>query len=180
MIIMSFLFETISIPAWFIIFIVASAAPLWFSWYKIFHKKFIATGLLKKKLGIAKSDAEMKLDIMKKATEHWTSTSEMESFAQSHSQAKTRKKTKRELDPVKRQNIQVVLKSLAEQGEKGALPKTISDNSNVNYIDTASALAYLVEKKYAEVISGTVGAKYYLTRLGRKYCMSKKIIPRDE
>ena len=173
---MSFLFETIAIPFWFIVFIVVSASPLWISWYKVFHKKFITTGILKKKLGLAKSKAEKKLDILKKATDHWTATSEIEAFQDSGIKTKASKKTKRQVDPKKREDIQKVLKSLAEQGEKGALPKSISDMTNINHISTANALNYLVEKKYAEVINGSLGAKYYLTSLGRKYCVSKKII----
>lgn len=174
---MSFIFETIAIPFWFIVFIVASAAPIWLKWYKRFHTKYITTGILKRKLGISKSDAEKREDILKKATEHWTATSEMEAFQQSSSKKRIKKKSKRENDPVKRENIIKVLKALASYGEVGALPKTISDNAGVKTLDTAGALSYLVEKKYAEVINGAVGAKYYLTKLGRQYCVNKKIIP---
>ena len=149
---MSFLFETVNIPFWFIVFIVVSAAPLWLKWYRLFHSKYIKTGILKRKLGMAKSEEEMKQDIFKKATDHWTTTSEMEAFSNSSTKSRSEKKTKREIDPVKRENIKKVLKALAEQGEKGALPKSISDITKVNYLDTNSALAYLVEKNYAEVI----------------------------
>ena len=97
-------------------------------------------------------------------------------MSSSSTKSRSEKKTKREIDPVKRENIKKVLKALAEQGEKGALPKSISDITKVNYLDTNSALAYLVEKNYAEVISSALGAKYYLTSLGRKYCVNKKII----
>jgi hypothetical protein len=173
---MSFLFESIAIPLWFIAFIAASAAPLWLKWYKRFHVKYIVTGVLKRKLGIAKSDDEIKSEILKKANDHWTATSEMEAFKQSKSKSKPKKKTKRESDPARRENIIKVLKALAEQGEIGALPKTISDNSGVKTLDTTNALSYLVEKKYAEIINSSLGAKYYLTRLGRQYCANKKII----
>lgn len=173
---MSFLFETIAIPFWFIIFIVASASPLWLKWYRLFHKKYIKTGILKRKLGMEKSTEEMKQDILKKATEHWTNTSEMEAFGDSSKISSGKRKTKRELDPAKRENIIKVIKTLAEHGETGALPKSISDIAKVNFLDTSSALAYLVEKKYAEVTSSTLGEKYYITSLGRKYCVNKKII----
>lgn len=172
---MSFLFETIAIPFWFIAFVAASAWPLWLKWYKKFHEKYIVTGMLKSKLGIAKSDDEMKSEILKKATDHWTATSEMEAFNQSKSKSRLKKKTKREHDPARREDIIKVLKALAEQGEIGALPKTIADNTGVKTLNTASALSYLVEKKYAEVINSSLGAKYYLTRLGRQYCANKKI-----
>ena len=63
---MSFFFETIAIPFWFIVFIFGSASPLWIKWYK----KFIVTGVLFKKFKREKSVAEMKVDILKKATAH--------------------------------------------------------------------------------------------------------------
>lgn len=171
---MSFFFETILIPFWFIVFVFASAMPLWIKWYKKFHKKFVATGILGKKIQQAKSAAEMKVDILKKATDHWNKNSgQAES---SESKAKKRKVVKKNPDSVKKHNIQIVLKLLADGGEKGVLPKSISDKTNINIIETTNALTYLIEKKYAEVINSTSGTKYYLTELGRKYCINKKYI----
>ena len=47
---MSFLFEIFEVPLWFLIFAFGCAAPLWIKWYKVFYKKFIASGLLQKKI----------------------------------------------------------------------------------------------------------------------------------
>jgi predicted transcriptional regulator len=171
---MSFFFETIAIPFWFIVFIFASATPLWLRWYKKFHKKFIVTGILQKKFRGAKSVAEMKMDILKKATEHWNENSDLTGL--SETKVKKRKTVKKNIDPAKKQNIQTVLKVLADAGEKGILPKSVSDNLNINTIETSNALTYLMEKKYAEEINSTNGTKYYLTDLGRRYCINKKYI----
>ena len=171
---MSFFFETISIPFWFIVFIFASAAPLWFKWYRKFYNKFIVTGILKRRFKRAKSLAEMKIDVLKKATEHWDDNGKLSGF--SEKAVKKRQSNSKNIDPVKKNNIKIILKVLAEAGEKGILPKSISDNAGTNSVETNSALVYLTDKSYVEVINSTNGVKYYLTDLGRRYCINKKII----
>ena len=171
---MSFFFETIEIPFWFIVFIFSSASPLWIKWSKKFHKKFIVTGLLNKIFRRAKSTAEMKIDVLKKATDHWNDNSELSGFT--GSDVKKTNPIKTSADKLKKQNIKAVLKVLAESGEVGVLPKSISDKTDINTIETTSSLAYLVEKKYVEVINSTNGTKYYLTELGRRYCLNKRYI----
>lgn len=169
---MSFFFQTIEIPFWFIVFILVSAAPLWVGWYKRFHKKFIATGVLQKKFKRARTATEMKVDVLKKATEHWNDNTEYTSFSKS----KKKQAPKKSIDQTKKTNIQTVLKILAESGEVGALPQSISDKANISINDVKNALVYLIEKKYAEEINSTNGIKYYLTGLGKKYCINKKYI----
>lgn len=171
---MSFFFDTIEVPFWFIVFIFSSAAPLWLIWSKKFHKKFIVTGLLAKRFNKAKSAAETKMDIFNRATNNWNDNSEHSGF--SDSVVVKREKPKKEIDQVKKENIQTVLKVLAEAGETGVLPKSISDKTNVSTLDTTHSLEYLADKKYAEEINSTNGTKYYLTDLGRRYCLNKKII----
>lgn len=171
---MSFFFNTIDIPFWFIVFIFSSAAPLWIKWSKMFHKKFIVTGLLAKRFNKVKSAAEMKIDILNKATNHWNDNSELSAFKDSVVIKK--KKPKKDIDPVKKQNIRTVLKMLAEAGETGILAKSISDRADIPTLDTTNALVYLTDKKYAEQVNSTNGTKYYLTDLGRRYCINKKIL----
>jgi len=184
---MSFLFETVAIPFWFIVFVFASAAPLWTRWYLKFHKKYIKTGVLLKIIRRKKSNIEQKEDILKKATDHWNANSELSGFSDSGfsgfadsevTKPKTakRKPAKKEIDPVKKQNIRATLKVLAESGETGILPRSISDKTDIAVLDVNAALKYLLEKKYAEVLNGASGMKYYLTDLGRKYCINKKYI----
>lgn len=171
---MSFFFETIAIPFWFIVFVFGSATPLWLKWYKKFHKKFIVSGVLQKKFRRAKSAAEMKVDILKKATDHLNENSEIS--GPSENKAQKKKPVKKSIDSVKKNNIQNVLQVLADHGETGVLPKSISDKTGINTIETKNALMYLIEKKYAEEINSTIGMKYYLTSLGHKYCINKKYI----
>ena len=150
---MSFFFDTIEIPFWFIVFIFSSAAPLWIRWYRKFHKKFIVTGLLNKIFHRAKSTAEMKIDILKKATDNWDENSELSSFTES--KVEKRKTAKKPIDKLKKKNIILVLKILAEGGETGVLAKSVSDKTEINTLETTNALNYLLEKKYAEVINST-------------------------
>lgn len=171
---MAFLFNTIEIPFWFIVFIFSSAAPLWIKWTKKFHRKFIVTGLLAKRFNKAKSAAEMKMDIFNKASNHQNENSELSGF--SDSTVAKKKKPKKDIDPVKKQNIQTVLVMLAEAGETGVLPKSISDKAKIPTFETTNALMYLTDKKYAEEINSTNGTKYYLTDLGRRYCINKQIL----
>lgn len=171
---MSFFFDSIGIPFWFIVFILASAAPLWIKWSKAFHRKFIVTGLLDALFRRAKSKAEMKIDVLKKATDHWNDNND--SFEVSKTEVKKRKAVKTPADKLKKQNIKLVLTVLAEAGEVGILPKSIADKTEIDTNETNHALKYLVEKEYAEVINSTNATKYYLTDLGRKYCLNKKYI----
>jgi len=171
---MSFFFETIAIPFWFIIFVLGSATPLWFKWFKSFHKKFITTGILQGKFRRTEFNDEMHDNIFKKSSNHWNENSELSAF--SESKVEKRKPAKKKLDPEKKQAIRIVLKALADAGEPGVLPKSISDKSDLAVLDVNAALKYLLEKKYAEVLNGTSGMKYYLTDLGRKYCLNKKYI----
>jgi len=89
---------------------------------------------------------------------------------------KKSKATKKQIDPDKKHNIKLVLIILASSGETGILSRSLSDAMNINPIETKNALAYLVEKKYAEVINGALGEKYYLSELGRRYCINKRYI----
>ena len=159
---MSFFFQTIAIPFWFVFFVFASATPLWIKWYKKFHNKFIITGVLQRKFRREKT-----------ATDPWNENSGFSGFSESTDIK--RKPLKKRIDPTKKKNIQTVLKMLAASGEVGILAKSLSDKAKINSIETTSALSYLIEKKYAESINATTGTKYYLTDLGRRYCINKMI-----
>ena len=158
---MSFSFETFPIPFWIIILLV-SAVPLCILLYKMVVKKS------------RKSDTteEMMADILKKATEHWNADNEL-SDSQDGEVIKS-KSVIRNVEEDKKQNIRAVLLDLAERGDTGVLPKSITDKTGISTLDTSTALAYLTENKYAEVINSPSGKKYYLTETGRKYCVSKE------
>ncbi|MFK5915369.1 MAG: hypothetical protein QM484_13440 [Woeseiaceae bacterium] len=196
---MSFFFHTIDIPFWFIVFIFASATPLWLGWYKKFYNKYLVTGVLSNKLSKVKTAAETKLDTFynkdgantqpeigfensnfsdssfKESSwgeSAWNSSEINKQVAKKESKKKQPKKV---LDPVKKKNISQALKQVAEAGEVGILPKTISDRCGISSIDAGNAVNYLVDKKYVDIIESTHGKKYYLTDLGRRYCINKRL-----
>lgn len=172
---MAFFFETITTPFWLIIFIVASATPLWIKWISGFHKKFIVTGILQKKfLRVKKSADEIKMDVLKKANDHLDTHGD--TSGSSNGKTKRKKSVNKDVDIAKKKNIRAVLAVLADSGEAGVLPKSISDRTKISSIDTTGALTYLIEKKYVEEINSTNGTKYYLTDLGRRYCINKGYI----
>ena len=128
-----------------------------------------------------KTDEELKVDVLKKATEHLSAHSQQgKSFQNStdlSSEDGVAEKSyipPQKLDQTKNQNIRAVLLVIAERGETGVLPVSISDKTNINHQDTASALDYLTNQNYAEEINSPSGMKYYLTEVGRKYCISKE------
>lgn len=135
---------------------------------------FNITGFFKKIFLRKKTTDEMKMDIFKKATEHLDSHSHLSDMT--GDSTKKSKAFKKKVDPDKRQNIKYILIILANSGETGVLSKSISDDMRIDPMETKNALNYLVGKKYAEVINGALGEKYYLSELGRRYCVNKKYI----
>jgi predicted transcriptional regulator len=171
---MSFFFQTITIPAWFIVFVLASATPLWFRWYKKYHKKLFSGPGFFKKFQRKKSDEELKQEIMQKAAQNYKDNSELSEL--SGKKKNKRKSQKKHIDPEKRENIKTVLKVLAANAETGVLSKSVADKCNISSLETTSALNYLTGKQYAELVNSSNGAKYYLTDLGRRYCINKKYL----
>lgn len=115
--------------------------------------------------------AELKASVLKKATEHWD--------ANKDSNAETKVSTKTSqgyevLDKVKKKNARAILLEIADRGETGVLPTSISDVTGINPQDTATALAFLTKEEYVDAVNSVTGFKYYLTEAGRKYCISKE------
>ena len=136
-------------------------------------------GFIKKLFGKSetKSSAEdeLKAAVLKKATEHWNANSEsVSSDAKEESTAKKSFPAYENIDEIKKQKIRAVLLEIAEGGETGVLPISVSDKTGINHQDTATALAFLTKENYAEAVNSATGFKYYLTAAGRKYCISKE------
>ena len=124
-----------------------------------------------------KSDDELKANVLKKATENWNASSDHEkSFQDNDKKGVVEQKYVKpeEISQNKKQNIRTVLLAIADAGATGVLPVSISDKAGIGKQDTATALAYLTAKNCAEEINSPSGMKYYLTDVGRKYCISKE------
>lgn len=130
--------------------------------------------IFKKVFGKKKTDAEFKAEVLIKATEHWNESSDHTSFGEQDSVVKQNMPVYESNDKIKKKNIRTILLEIAERGETGALPISISDKTGVNQRDTATALDFLTKEHYVEAVNSTTGFKYYLTTAGRKYCISKE------
>ena len=130
-------------------------------------------GIIKNLFGKKKEDNtdELKAAVLKKATEHLNTTSEVESS--SDSPVEKVMPAYQTNDKVKKKNIRAVLLEIAEGGDTGVLPISVSDKTGINQQDTATALAFLTKENYAEEVNSATGFKYYLTDAGRKFCISK-------
>lgn len=128
-------------------------------------------GIIKKIFGKKeeKTESELRADVFKKATAHMNTNSEP---AASEKKAEG---TAFEInDKVKKKNVHAVLLEIADKGEMGALPISISDKTGINQQDTSTALAFLTKQQYVQEVNSATGFKYYLTAAGKKYCISKE------
>lgn len=164
---MSFLFETFAVPLWFIIFAFGCATPLWIKWYKIFYKKFIVTGLLRKKFQKASEVAEEKMDVLKKATEHMNANVKGALKKSGEGSA---------MGSEDQPYVKIVLKVLALSGDAGMLLQSIADNLDIKSNEIKSSLSYLEKNEFVESVAGGSGVKYYLAPRGRKYCIKRGYI----
>ncbi len=132
-------------------------------------------GIIKKIFGSKeKTESELKADLLKKATDHWNANNEKPDFDKLGGAVKNNMPVYESNDKLKKKNIRAVLLTIAEKGEMGALPISISDKTGVNQQDTSTALAFLTKEDYVEAVNSVTGFKYYLTKAGRKHCISKE------
>ena len=130
-------------------------------------------GIIKKLFGKKKENTDdLKAAVLKKATEHMNTTSE--STDSTDSLVKKEMPVYQSNDKFKNKNIRTVLLEIAEGGDTGVLPISVSDKTGINQQDTATALAFLTKKLYAQEVNSATGFKYYLTDAGRKFCISKE------
>lgn len=169
---MSFLFETFQVPLWFLVFAFASAAPLWIKWYKWFYRKFIVTGRLQKTLKEVSDVAEEKAQILKKATDNWNASVDHDIKTEETRKEKPEKLSSESEQPY----VKIVLKTLALQGDAGMLIPSIADKLEISSNEIKSSLIYLEKNEFVEVVNASVGAKYYLSPRGKKYCIKRGYI----
>jgi hypothetical protein len=127
---------------------------------KLFNKKQEAT------------ESELKAALLKKATAHMNAVSEAATTQKD--EAGKNMPAYETNDQAKRKNIRLVLLEIAERGEAGVLAMSISDKVGISKLDTSNALSFLTKNNFADAVNSPVGVKFYLTELGKKYCLSKE------
>lgn len=134
-------------------------------------------GIIKKIFGKKEqTESEFKANVLKKATEHMSANSESAAHEEkSVTSAANKSSPAYEInDKVKKKNIRAVLLEIAERGEVGVMAASISDKTGISKVDTSTALRYLTNNKFAEAVNNPSGVKFYLTEVGKKYCLSKE------
>jgi len=170
---MSFIFATFKVPLWFLIFALASAAPLWIKWYKFIYKKIITSNIVENTFSDSEVfEPEAESGILKKATDNWNTSVEHEL------KSEELKKSKRQHDisSVDQPYVKIVLKVLAMKGDAGMLIQSISDNLEISSNEIKKALSYLEKNEFVESVSSGMGEKYYLSSRGKKYCIKRGYI----
>lgn len=157
---MSFLTETVAIPVWLLILIIGGLIPLMMKLIKVFKSN--------KREEITKEERDnrvlLKLRTLRK------------SASPSKSAAEVAKEKNREKARDKKIEMVHVLKIMAVEGDKGVLLKAVADRLNIGNSKVQEAMLQLSNKKLVEEVVGVSGTKYYLTELGKNYCMKKGII----
>lgn len=153
---MTFLSQTVEIPVWFLILMLAAMAP----WLVILFKL-----IYQYKRGKIVKEEHSDMVLWKVKTEK-----------RSAKPGKTVAEYAREKRHEKKTDILLVLKILAKEGEKGLLIQSIADRMHANISKAQQAMKELVEKKLVDEVVGVSGTKYYLSQLGKNYCTSKRII----
>ena len=131
-------------------------------------------GILKKVFGKKKesTDSELKAALFKKATDNMNAMSESSDSQDSVVNKNMPAHDVKEQD--KKKNIRAVLLEIAERGEAGVLATSISDKVGICKLDASNALSYLTKNHYVEAVNSQSGVVFYLTKAGKKYCLSKE------
>lgn len=168
---MSFLFATFDVPFWFLIFILACAAPLWVRWYKLFYKKVVVEKFLQNDF-FDEEDTDPEVNVFQKATDNWNASVDHDL------KSVELKKSKRQHDisSADQPYVKIVLKVLALKGDAGMLIQSISDDLEIGSNEIKKALSYLVKNEFVEAVTGSTGVKYYLSSRGKKYGIKRGYI----
>ena len=118
------------------------------------------------------SEAELRANVLKKATENMNAASELADVEKNIVGKSV--SAYESVDQIKKNNIRTVLLEIVERGEAGVLSTSISDKVGMNKQDASTALSFLTKNNYIEAVNSPVGVKYYLTDAGKKHCLSKE------
>ncbi len=173
---MSFFLQEVDVPFWFLALAFASAAPLWLHWYRYLFKKYVAGrgGIRQLFSSTVDNDLPPAEEIFGDIPDVAALETVTEKVVQKS--ASKKQKNRKKVDPQKKENVRIILKMLAQRGELGVLPKSIADQTGISTLETASALNYIMSKEYVEMLNSPAGQKYYLTDLGRRYCINKGLL----
>ena len=150
---MSFLIQSVSIPIWFLIMMNVIVILLLLKLFELVHK-FNRGDIVK--------EEHDDMVVWKIKTKKPTSTA-----------IKLSTEASDEKERKQKEEIVQILKILLKEGDKGVLMQTIADRMETNTTKAKHTISKLVDKKMVDEVVGVSGIKYYLTQLGRDYCLRK-------
>ena len=150
---MSFLIQSVSIPIWFLIMMNVIVILLLLKLFELVHK-FNRGDIVK--------EEHDDMVVWKIKTKKPTSTA-----------IKLSTEASDEKERKQKEELVQILKILLKEGDKGVLMQTIADRMETNTTKAKHTISKLVDKKMVDEVVGVSGIKYYLTQLGRDYCLRK-------
>jgi len=156
---LSFLTDTVAVPVWLFILLIAGLVPLFYQLFKLINH-FRRGEIVKE------ADSDVVL---------WKIRSVKRSAAPKKSSMDISKQQAQEKEKEKESNIVQVLEIVAAMGDKGILLKSVVDRVSISNANVQRAVKELVGRKIIEEVVGVSGTKYYLTQVGKMYCAKKGI-----
>lgn len=158
---MSFFTQTVAIPVWLLLLIIGGMIPLLVRLYK--------NVVQYRRDAIAREEhAQEERDNLVR----WKLSTLSKSISPGTAAVDAAKEKSKE----KKADILHVLTIMAEEGDKGMLLKAVADRLDIKTSKVQQAMQRLVDKKLVEEVVGVSGTKYYLTEVGKKYCLKKGFI----
>jgi predicted transcriptional regulator len=154
---LSFLTNTVAVPVWLFIILIAGLVPVFYNLFKLFNH--FRRGEI-----VREADSDVVL---------WKVKNVKKPASPRKSSTDISKEQEQEKEKEKESNIIQVLKIVAAEGDKGILLKSIVDRVDISNANVQRALQELVSRKIIEEVTGVSGTKYYLTQVGKIYCTKK-------
>jgi predicted transcriptional regulator len=154
---LSFLTNTVAVPVWLFILLIAGLVPVFYNLFKLFNH--FRRGEI-----IREADSDVVL---------WKVRNTKRTAAPRKSSTEMSKEQEQEKEKEKETNIIQVLKVVAAEGDKGILLKSVVDRASISNANVQRAIQELVSRKIIEEVSGVSGTRYYLTQVGKIYCTKK-------
>lgn len=154
---LSFLTDTVAVPFWLFILLIAGLVPL-------FYQLFTLVNHFRRGEIVRETDDDMVL---------WKIRNVKRSASPKKSSTDISKEQEQEKQNEKESNINQVLKVVASGGDRGILLKSIVDRVSISSANVNRAVKELVDRKIIEEVAGVSGTKYYLTQVGKMYCAKK-------
>ena len=156
---LSFMTNTVAVPMWLFILLIAGLVPVFYNLFKLLNH--FRRGEIVREMDPDNDVVLLKIRNVKKSAAPKKSATDIskEQEQEKHKESET--------------NIIQVLKVVAAEGERGVLLKSIVDRVDLGNATVQKAIQELVSRKIIEDVAGVSGTKYYLTQVGRMYCNKK-------